>query len=470
MGGLWVYPTAPFYLLYIWRCIMKNVFINKFVIIVLCSFIIFNTCSFSYAENNELELTPLAFDGGVISAPMLGVVVSLGIASGLVINSNDDIVDLGRVFYENFKDSWESTNFIFNSAITVGINGVVDVGKEFLDICFNFFDTVKSHFSSSSSKYKSIGYYQGIPVYDFYNRWEGEMFLGVPVSHSQSDFYFGDVFFDYVADNNFRPYLNINGSLISTSYVMDVYDGTLVHFMCNSNRTSVVLVIRGEFSRFSESDYHLISSDYLNSSLSVVGGENIDYKGILDKVSDLGNVSVNVPSNLGDFVGANPGDILYNPGSNPPYELPIGGVVTIPNVNNPSIDIDGSVTIPGTGVINPPVTGVWDWLVNLVVPSDSYWIDSFNNIRNNISNKFPGIDSNILKDLCVSGTPLKDHSIKIMGSGSSVAFSGTTINKISTWVQPVIQGIIAIFLIFYNYNQVYYLIRGTRPFSTGKGD
>ena len=38
---------------------------------------------------------------------------------------------------------------------------------------------------------------------------------------------------------------------------------------------------------------------------------------------------------------------------------------------------------------------------------------------------------------------------------------GSLINNVIGWAKPIIQGLIALFLLLYNYNQIYFLIRGT---------
>ncbi|EQJ06811.1 hypothetical protein, partial [Clostridioides difficile] len=65
-------------------------------------------------------------------------------------------------------------------------------------------------------------------------------------------------------------------------------------------------------------------------------------------------LDVYVPGNADDLVGV-PSDDIFAGENNPPYDLPSGGVVTVPKVENPSLDIGDNIVIPGDSVVAPPV-------------------------------------------------------------------------------------------------------------------
>ena len=66
---------------------------RKFLVLTLCLTIIFSSINYkkSYA------------DGGVISLPILATFGSLAVASGIIIKNNDDLYDLGRIFYDYYQ-------------------------------------------------------------------------------------------------------------------------------------------------------------------------------------------------------------------------------------------------------------------------------------------------------------------------------------------------------------------------------
>ena len=68
---------------------------NKIIALVMSFVICFGTVSNSFANDKEhlnYNIEPLVVDGGIISAPLVATVVTLGVACGVVINNNDDIV------------------------------------------------------------------------------------------------------------------------------------------------------------------------------------------------------------------------------------------------------------------------------------------------------------------------------------------------------------------------------------------
>jgi len=204
------------------------------------------------------------------------------------------------------------------------------------------------------------------------------------------------------------------------------------------------------------------------------GAYNWDKVG--SNVNEDGSVGVYVPGNAGSLPGVIGGDTIVKPGiSNPPYELPVDGTVAIPGVSNPSLDI--GVSVPFPGVANPPIEGnpdipvtgdtFLDWLGSCIVPSATYFPDKFNSYANKLNDKMP-IGVSKLNDLCVEGTPLPDFKVTIKGV-ECVVFKGQFANSLAPGVRTLVAGFTFVFLLLYNYSEIYRLVRGTRPFSTSRG-
>jgi len=233
--------------------------------------------------------------------------------------------------------------------------------------------------------------------------------------------------------------------------------------------------------------FRLYSGTYITGSFAIAPGYSLPYApgsynwdNVGSNTNEDGSVGVYVPSNAGSLPGVVGGDTIAKDGTfNPPYALPTDGTVSIPDISNPSIGIGDSVAFPG--VANPPIegnpdipidkplTGVLEWLASCIVPSATYFPDKFNYYIDKLGEKFP-INVDDLKNICVNGSPLPDFKATINGR-EYVVFKGQFANSIAPTVRTLVGGFTFIFLIFYNYSEVYRLIRGTRPFSTsGKGD
>lgn len=174
-----------------------------------------------------------------------------------------------------------------------------------------------------------------------------------------------------------------------------------------------------------------------------------------------------------------------------PDAFPQGGTITtpqdwvtdtdVPGVDNP--DIPGSDDGTGTpsvswdwlkvllGNIGLLIESILDWLdgfwdtlleffKSLLVPTDTYFTDNFNDVTVALKEKIPDVDIEKLEDLAVGESTFKDIYADFFGVRCLV-IRGSVINNVISWARPIIQGLIVLFLLLYNYNQIYYLIRGT---------
>lgn len=174
-------------------------------------------------------------------------------------------------------------------------------------------------------------------------------------------------------------------------------------------------------------------------------------------------------------------DELIVPNGVPNINIP--GIDTIPGVSpgddvNPPFDVSEPLPVPGTNPnpgddvnpgddINPGEGTIWeqvlDFVTNLLVPSDSFWTNTFNEFATNFGNSFPIIDMSKFNDLIVDGKPFPNIDVNIMGVNARVV-NGDVINSIVDWLRPIIAGFMMLCLMFFNYRKIYKLIRNTEPF------
>lgn len=213
------------------------------------------------------------------------------------------------------------------------------------------------------------------------------------------------------------------------------------------------------------------------------------------------SVSVNIPKDTNTLLNKKPADI-----SAPTYEIWTPGTIIIPpaidtGTDSPPLDdvlppIDTDVPgddtdtdvpdVPGTDTDTP--SNAWDWLKNLLqsildliktiidwltsfwdkllefitslfVPSDSYFVDKVGEFVAKIKNKYPNVDIGKLEDLAVGEKKFQDIYANFFGMNCLVV-RASVVNNIISWARPIIQGLIALFLLLFNYNQLYKLIRG----------
>lgn len=127
-----------------------------------------------------------------------------------------------------------------------------------------------------------------------------------------------------------------------------------------------------------------------------------------------------------------------------------------------------------SSLLNPlgVVELIYEWLLNffdtllefltyIFVPSESYFVDTFNDIKERLSQKLPNIDITKLEELGAGTKQFEDMYGTIFGQ-RVLLVKTSIIHKIISIAQPIIQGVISLGLIVYNYNQIYFLIRGQK--------
>ena len=238
---------------------------------------------------------------------------------------------------------------------------------------------------------------------------------------------------------------------------------------------------------------HIPVAHFMESVLPVIG--DAWSSGTIGGGDD---VSISIPKDTNVLVGQ-PSTVV----DNPTYEIWTPGTTVVPPIidtgtDSPPLDdvlppITEDVPDDDTGTdtpSNPDSPSVsWDWLKNLlnkllemiqtiidwltsfwdkllefiqglVVPDEDYFVEEFGKITEKLEEKIPSVDVAKLESLAVEETQFKDIYAEFFGVRCLVV-RGSLINNVIGWAKPIIQGLIALFLLLYNYNQIYFLIRGT---------
>ena len=99
-----------------------------------------------------------------------------------------------------------------------------------------------------------------------------------------------------------------------------------------------------------------------------------------------------------------------------------------------------------------------DFITGLFVPSDSYWTDKVTELTGEIKNKYPHINIGKLEELAVGEKVFEDIYGTFFGQKCLIV-RASIINNIIGWARPILQGLICIFLLIFNYNQLYKMLR-----------
>lgn len=423
---------------------------NKIIALVMSFIICFGTVSNSFANDKERlnNFQPLVVDGGIISAPMLATVAGLAVGTGIVLKNNDDIYDIGRIFYEYIESQKDLTWDFVTSAFATGhvlINDVVNVKSgEFLDIVKGFFSSV----FPSDNVDTTVGCVPGFGYPTLYSFADEEIIRG---SFKISNTSKGNVSVYHL--NSSGSYVRIGGVSASNTY----YKGFMIGLNAKG-QSSIILV--DKYDR-----QYAYSFDTLVDTISIPYSGTYNPGILEEKEKEDGSIDLPIPGNLGNLVGQGSTDFWGNTDG-----LVGGGSISLPSVDNPSIGVTEDVFVgsPSTdlpGVENPsiPNEGIWatikDFVVSLVVPSDTFWTDTFLGFRDNFTKNFPMVDMSRFDELVVGGKPFPN----IYAFNSKIV-DGDVINSIVDWLRPIIAGFIMLCLMFFNYRKIYKLIRNSEPF------
>ena len=428
---------------------------KKIFSVFLACFIFVSSSLYSYADS---RVQSRFIDGGLISAPIVATVITLGVGAGILIKEDKNLIDMGRIFYNYIQNNnaltLETVKLAFESSVLLNSStGKVSVGSDFLDIVKSFFDTTFK--GSSSIPFNDIGvpigYTNAIAIdtssRESINFMLGSLHLAGTYSSSRNGF------------NFYNGYYALNGTKINqTGFGLG---GDVTYFWWNLANSRIHWT---STSPISEGYHGTIDVKSLFGSVAV--GE-FPYSGGYDwnKVKDKINDGIYVPGNLSDLVNKdNVWDKDYST---------TDGTVTFPGVSNPSIELDNTITFPLDDVVDTPTDTptdtIWDlvkaFVISLVVPADSFWTDTFGGLRGSFESAFPMVDMSNFNSLVVGGKPFPNIYVTVFGAKCKVV-NGDVINSIAEWLRPLIAGFMMLCLMLFNYRKIYKLIRNTEPFGS----
>lgn len=108
------------------------------------------------------------------------------------------------------------------------------------------------------------------------------------------------------------------------------------------------------------------------------------------------------------------------------------------------------------------ISGITNSLKSLFIPSDTYFQSKFDWLKTALRDRLSlsSYEQIITSFSAVSQGKFEDVTITIMGCSGKIldgAWFGKVMNQVHDWIR----GLMFILLVFYNYNQIYKLIRGT---------
>lgn len=317
-------------------------------------FAIFLSCFlFISSTVNSFALAPALV---AVAPEIVSVVSTLAVASGVALTTKDDIYDVVRLVYENTPD-WSSFVDTFKRDVSISADNVIRVGNDFLDMCKFAFDNIFLDVPKSATSISALGSLVQGSIIDLKN-------YAPPFEVGFSNF---KVVCDRGGDSgviNIQiPYRDGSGFFTCAGYytnltLLDKYRITSIKvqgyktilniefYMLPSQWVPNGSIYRGEY----VAEKPLVGLAY---DLPYVPG-TYDWDGQVSDKVDGGSLDVYVPGNAEDLIGVPSGDVVVG-GNNPPYNLPVGGTVTVPKVENPSLPVGDNIVIPGDSVVDPPI-------------------------------------------------------------------------------------------------------------------
>ena len=375
---------------------------KKFLILTLCFTLVFSGLNYkkSYA------------DGGVISLPILATVSALAVGTGIALKNVDDIYNLGRVFYDyvekNNNITWGALVTSFNACVSITGNKLVSVKSEFLEIVKGFFDDVFG--ASDDLGVVDPTYFNGIPVYDCYI---GNMpYKKQPIGLGQS------VPMVNGTEINLSDFKAVFTNISSTSAYVDYYfqgekynsnafSNRLVNYIgvaiFKANIADHYLVYPQIGFKFSGNDTQFydagaskqIYKDVLKSAVTLPYQGGYSWDNVNDRVDEgTGELPLPIPGNLDNLLGQSKDDFWSNTD-----DLTSDGSFDISDTSNPSISIDKTDTIVGSGSVDKPVDTPIEKPVLPSLPSWGSGLDFSPITQGVFTDKFPFCLAKDVKDI-----------------------------------------------------------------------
>ncbi|HFZ6229815.1 TPA: hypothetical protein ACILPC_003682 [Clostridioides difficile] len=349
-------------------------------------FAIFLSCFlFISSTVNSFALAPVLV---AVAPEVVNVVATLAVASGVALTTKDDIYDVVRLVYENTPD-WSSFVDTFKRDVSISADNVVKIGNDFLDMCKFAFDNIFLDVPKSATSISALGSLVQGSIIDLKNYAppfeigfsnfkvvcdrggdSGVINIQIPYADGSGFFTCGDYYTNLTLLDKYRI----------TSIKIQGYKTILniEFYMLPSQWVPGGSIYRGEY----VAEKPLVGLAY---DLPYVPG-TYDWDGQVSDKVDSGSLDVYVPGDAEDLIGVPSGDIVVGE-NNPPYDLPVGGTVTVPKVENPSLPVGDNIVIPGDSVVDPPIDPPVD--PPDFIPTVGIDFSPFINAMNNFKEKFP---------------------------------------------------------------------------------
>lgn len=313
----------------------------------------------------------------LLSAPVVATIATIAVGAGITLTTDDDIYDIARLVYDNYQGDKGDIENIFNSSVSIGADGVVKVGKGFLDICKNAFDDVV-HSSSNGVIKRTYGLSHS-SIGSIMTKEEYDSISAIPVdlspTYNQGDFVEYNPYFKlkYVSSYTSGGQKHNRFYLCMDNVQLGQYFGLNSAFnkfkLYIYNNTVWIAYTNSTVSYYSYNTNVSVSSIPADYSIPYVPG-SYDWGNINSNLNDDESVSIYVPSNASNLVGQLGGSTIKDGLNTPLYDLIVDGVVEMPTVSNPSISVDTSSTfpLPGGNYKTPVTLNQEATILDVVVP------------------------------------------------------------------------------------------------------
>ena len=222
-------------------------------------------------------------------ASMLATITAIATGCGVTIKNNDDLYNLGCLFYDyinaNHEIAWDILQTTFNNSVAVSDGGLISVNSVFLDILKGFFDNTFLNFKDEP--FNSVSLFNSLPIYPFY------------VELHEGDNIFGNIRYEVVGDS-------------TVVYV----DGEEWASIGAKGLRAYMKPTSGGYAKITfDSKYysHTVerSSLYIGDCVyfSYTGGYNWDN---VESKKDNESIALPIPGNLGQLVGQGSADFWDN--------------------------------------------------------------------------------------------------------------------------------------------------------------
>lgn len=350
------------------------------------------------------------------------------------------------------------------------------IGTSDNPIYSNFFINTKYYAGKYQASYYFLNYspddslyYLGACTYTYengiYNRpYYKPYYLKLNDFNGGLSFYrtsgFSDTYYSYNTSTGSESYLLLPS--YTNNIYNDMYFDGYTYIMSNDTIEILNPMNPAYFIDVFPYDYEGSSVD---SSYSYIYPENVTSEDVITGWTNAlegENDIIISPVSPDELIGSNGYDVAYG------MEGVVGAVEGV-DLPQGAVDTD----VPDTGIIGGILEKIWDWILNffekladllkyLFIPSEGYFADNFNNIKNNFSVKF-GFDN--FDDMFIELQSIRARKPDF-GGYINIDMWDKHIPQLQTFIKGFFYALMAIF----NIKMALWLIRGTHPINSNGGD